>query len=142
VAVGVRQIDSAKPRQLKIGGNNASFLCMTRDQALRARQKLLGKLPVTGDLLRGSLLDRLVRHSSGCPKCARGGGHPVSVLTVSYPGGRTRQFGIPREQVSEVRRWLANYQELKRAIEVICELNHDLLRPDDAARKPGRKRND
>jgi hypothetical protein len=115
---------------------------MTRDQALRARQKLLGKLPVTGDLLRGSLLDRLVRHSSGCPKCARGGGHPVSVLAVSYPGGRTRQFGIPREQVSEVRRWLANYQELKRAIEAICELNHGLLRPDDAARKPGRKRND
>jgi hypothetical protein len=139
---GVRQIDSAKPSQLTIGGDNDSLLRMTRDQALRARQKLLGKLPVTDELLRGSLLDRLVRHSSGCPKCARGGGHPVSVLTVSYPGGRTRQFGIPREQVSEVRRWLANYQELKRAIEEICELNHGLLRPDDAARKPGRKRND
>jgi hypothetical protein len=138
----VRQIDSAKPSQLTTDGNKDSLLCMTRDQALRARQKLLGKLPVTGDLLRGSLLDRLVRHSSGCPKCARGGGHPVSVLAVSYPGGRTRQFGIPREQVSEVRRWLANYQELKHAIEEICELNHDLLRPDDAARKPGSKRND
>jgi hypothetical protein len=142
VVVGVRQIDSAKPSQLTIGGDNDSLLRMTRDQALRARQKLLGKLPVTDELLRGSLLDRLVRHSSGCPKCARGGGHPVSVLAVSYPGGRTRQFGIPREQVSEVRRWLANYQELKRAIEEICELNHDLLRPDDAARKPGKKRND
>jgi hypothetical protein len=142
VVVGVRQIDSAKPSQLTIGGDNDSLLRMTRDQALRARQKLLGKLPVTDELLRGSLLDRLVRHSSGCPKCARGGGHPVSVLAVSYPGGRTRQFGIPREQVSEVRRWLANYQELKRAIEEICELNHDLLRPGDAARKPGKKRND
>lgn len=142
MVVGVRQIDSAKPSQLTIGGDNDSLLRMTRDQALRARQKLLGKLPVTDELLRGSLLDRLVRHSSGCPKCARGGGHPVSVLAVSYPGGRTRQFGIPREQVSEVRRWLANYQELKRAIEEICELNHDLLRPDDAARKPGKKRND
>src|ERR1700688_3405087 len=125
-----------------MGGDDDSLLRMTRDQALRARQKLLGKLPVTDELLRGSLLDRLVRHSSGCPKCARGGGHPVSVLAVSYPGGRTRQFGIPREQVSEVRRCLANYQELKRAIEEICELNHDLLRPDDAARRPGRKRND
>jgi hypothetical protein len=115
---------------------------MTRDQALRARQKLLGKIPVTAEILRGTLLDRLVRHSRGCPKCARGGGHPVSVLTVSYPGGRTRQFGIPREQVSEVRRWLANYQELKKAIEAICELNHDLMRPDGAARKAGRKRGD
>ena len=47
-----------------------------------------------------------------------------------------------REQVSAVRRWLANYQELKRALEAICELNHDLLRPDGAVRKPGRKRGD
>jgi hypothetical protein len=115
---------------------------MTRAQALRARQKLLGKLPVTAEILRGSLLDRLVRHSSGCPKCAAGGGHPVSVLTVSYPGGRTRQFGIPREQVAQVRRWLGNYQELKRAVEAICELNHHLLRPDGAARKPRRKPRD
>ena len=61
---------------------------------------------------------------------------------MSYPGGRTRQFGIPREQVGEVRRWLANYQELKRALEAICELNHDLLRPDGVARKSGRKRGD
>jgi hypothetical protein len=34
---------------------------MIRKQALRARQKLLGKLPITGELLRGSLLERTVR---------------------------------------------------------------------------------
>jgi len=34
-----------------------------------------------------------------------------------------------------VRRWLSNYQELKEAIEVICQLNHDLLRPERAAPK-------
>jgi hypothetical protein len=34
-----------------------------------------------------------------------------------------------------VRRWLSNYQELKEAIEAICELNHDLLRPERAASK-------
>jgi uncharacterized protein DUF6788 len=115
---------------------------MIRDRTLQARQRLVDNLPITGELLRGSLLDRIVRHTSGCPKCEHGEGHAVSVLTVSYPGGRTRQFSVRRERVSEVRQWLANYQKLKVAIEAICELNHDLLRPESAERKPRRKRRD
>jgi hypothetical protein len=31
---------------------------MIRDQALRTREKLLSKLPVSGELLRGTLLER------------------------------------------------------------------------------------
>src|SRR5262249_61134869 len=115
---------------------------MIREQTLRAREKLVGKLPMSGELLRGTLLERTVRHSSGCPKCARGEGHQVFVLTVTYPGGRTRQISVRRERVEEVRRWLANYQELKEAIEAICELNHDLLRPDRAASKSRKKQHD
>ena len=61
------------------------------------------------------------------------------VLTVTYPGGTTHQFSVRRERVAEVRRWLSNYQELKNAIEAICELNHDLLRPERAASKAARK---
>ena len=110
--------------------------------ALRAREKLLSKLPVTGELLRGSLLERTIRHTKDCPKCARGEGHRVFVLTVSYGGGRTRQFSVRRERVTEVRRLLANYQKLKQAIEGICELNHELLRPDAAASKSRRKQHD
>src|SRR6266536_173949 len=112
---------------------------MIRDQSLRAREKLVGKLPVTGELLCGSLLERTVRHTKDCPKCARGEGHHVFVLTVTYPGGRTRQFSVRRERVAEVRRWLSNYQELKQAIEAVCEFNHDLLRPERAASKTRRK---
>jgi hypothetical protein len=111
---------------------------MIRQQTIRARNKLAGKLPVTGELLRGTLLERTVRHSTGCPKCARGEGHQVFVLTVTYPGGRTRQISVRRERVEEVRRWLANYQDLKEKIEAICELNHDLLRPERAALKPAK----
>ena len=112
---------------------------MIREQTIGARQKLLSQLPVTGELLRGTLLERTVRHSKDCPKCARGEGHRVFVLTVSYPGPhRTRQFSVRRERVEEVRRWLANYQDLKQKIEAICELNHDLLRPERAA--PGRRK--
>ena len=65
-----------------------------------------------------------------------------SVLTVSYGGGRTRQFSVRRERVAEVRRWLGNYQKLKEAIEAICELNHELLRPDAAVAQARRKRHD
>ena len=115
---------------------------MIRQQSLRARDKLVSKMPVTGELLRGTLLERTVRHKSGCPKCARGEGHQVFVLTVTYPGGRTRQISVRRERVEEVRRWLANYQELKEAIEAICELNHDLLRPKAAASTGRRKTRD
>jgi hypothetical protein len=115
---------------------------MIRGQTLRARQRLVSKLPISGELLRGSLLERTVRHTKDCPKCARGEGHRVFVLTVTYPGGRTRQFSVRRERVAEVRRWLNNYRELKQAIETICELNHELLRPERAASRGRGKRHD
>ena len=113
---------------------------MIRDRTLRVREKLLSRLPVTGELVRGSLLERTVRHTKDCLKCVRGEGHHVFVLTVSYPGGRTRQLSVRRERVAEVRRWLDNYHKLKEAIEAICELNHDLLRPEAAMPKLGRKK--
>jgi hypothetical protein len=46
----------------------------------------------------------------------------VFVLTVTYAGGRTRQFSVRRERVVEIRRWLDNYQKLKETIEAICAL--------------------
>ena len=107
---------------------------MRRERVVAAREKLLADLPVTAEILRGSLLERIVRnHARGCSKCASGEGHRMSVLTVSYPGGRTRQFSLRGETAAQVRRWLANYQRLKESIEAICELNHELLRPDEAA---------
>jgi hypothetical protein len=63
-------------------------------------------------------------------------------LTVTYPGQRTRQFSVRRERVAEVRRWLNNYQQLKESIEAICEVNHDLLRPERAASKKRGRRHD
>src|SRR6516165_11542897 len=105
---------------------------------LETRQQRINQLPVTGEIVRGSLLERTVRHRSGCTVCAAGRGHPLWVLTVSYPGGRTRQLSLRREQVDEVRRWLGNYHKLKEAIEAICELNHARLRPEDAGKRRSR----
>ena len=113
---------------------------MRRERLIAWREKLVGRLPVTGEILRGSLLERTIRnHARGCAKCASGEGHRMSVLTVSYPGGRTRQFSLRGEMAPQVRRWLANYQRLKESIEAICELNHELLRPDEAAAGSRRK---
>jgi hypothetical protein len=114
---------------------------MKRSDALRRRQALLARLPLTDEIVRGSLLERTIRsHGEGCAKCASGEGHRLWVLTVSYPGGRTRQISLRGEQVEAVRQWLTNYQELKDALEVICELNHALLRPDPEAPEPRRRR--
>jgi hypothetical protein len=88
----------------------------------RARGSSSACLSPPTSILRGSLLMRSIRnHAKGCAKCARGEGHRLAVLTVSYPGSRTRQFSLRPERVAEVRRWLANYQKLKAALEAICE---------------------
>ena len=114
---------------------------MRRERLVAAREKLLERLPVSGEIVRGSLLERTIRnHARGCAKCANGEGHRLSVLTVSYPGGRTRQFSLRSELVPVVRRWLENYQKLKEAIETICEINHELLRPEGEATRSRSKR--
>jgi Family of unknown function (DUF6788) len=113
---------------------------MKRESIIATRQALLADLPLTGEIVRGSLIERTVRHSRGCRICAGGGGHPLWVLTIGYAGGRTRQFSLRGEQVDQVRRWLGNYHQLKEALEAICELNHALLRPEDAGQPRGRQR--
>src|SRR5438067_2654133 len=103
---------------------------MTRKQAIRKREKLAAKLsPATG-ILRGSLLQRTIHHSSGCLKCARGEGHPLWVLTVGYPGGKTRQVSLRPDQVPQVRKALQHYRDIKQSLEAISELNQFLLRLD------------
>ena len=97
------------------------------------RAKLAAGLPSTTEILRGSLLHRRIRHRSGCAVCARGPGHLVWVLTVSYPGGRTKQISLSAEQKTMVQQWLRNYRKLKAALERICELNQLLLRPEKKA---------
>ena len=103
---------------------------MTRRQAAASRDKLLARLTDLGDVLRGSLLQRTIHHSSGCPKCARGEGHPLAVLNVGYPGGKTRQLSLRPEQVPQVRQALDQYRQVKETLEAISELNQQLLRMD------------
>ena len=71
---------------------------MKHETVINARAKLAAALPSTTEILRGSLLRRRIRHRSGCAVCARGKGHLVWVLTVSYPGGRNKQISLSKEQ--------------------------------------------
>src|ERR1022692_1395891 len=114
-----------------------SLLCVSyRNEANShppSRAKLAAALPSTTEILRGSLLHRRIRHRTGCAVCARGPGHLVWVLTVSYPGGRTKQISLSAEQKTMVQQWLRNYRKLKATLERICELNQQLLRPEKKA---------
>ena len=75
-----------------------SFVMMKHKEILRERERLARGLPSPAEIVRGSLLERTIRHRSGCPKCARGEGHPVSVLTVGYAGGKTKQISLHADQ--------------------------------------------
>jgi hypothetical protein len=103
---------------------------MTRKQAIRKRDQLAAQLSSARDVLRGSLLQRTTHHSSGCLKCARGEGHPLWVLTVGYPGGKTRQVSLRSDQVLQVQQALQHYRDFKQTLEAISELNQFLLRLD------------
>ena len=95
---------------------------------LDSRDRLAQQLPDPVQIVRGTLLRRTICHARGCPKCRAGGGHPAWVLTVTYPGGKTRRFSIRPEQRAQVQKWVRNYQRLKEGLEAISELNHKLLR--------------
>jgi hypothetical protein len=101
---------------------------MNQEAILRRRAKLAAAFPFTAEIVRGSLLHRLIRHRTGCAVCAAGKGHPVWVLTVGYPGARTRQFSLRPEQKPAVEQWLSNYHKLKESLERICEINLERLR--------------
>src|SRR5580658_10624442 len=103
---------------------------MTRKRAIHSLDKLAAGLANLGQVLRGSLFERTVHHSTGCPKCARGEGHPLWVLNVNYPGAKTRQLSLRPEQVPQVRKALERYRQVKETLEAISELNQQLLRMD------------
>jgi len=113
---------------------------MTRKEIVRRRDKLASCLSDMEEVLRGSLLERTVHHSSGCPKCARGEGHPLWVLNVNYPGAKTRQLSLRSEQVPQVRKAMERYRQVKETLEAISELNQQLLRMDrDESRREDRE---
>src|SRR5579863_2876340 len=85
-----RQRPFLPPKQIQTFVLRFVFGCVSlrlvkQSQTIRKRDRLAARLPDAGYVLRGSLLERVIRHRTGvCPKCDRGEGHPVAVLAVGY----------------------------------------------------------
>jgi len=65
------------------------------------------------EILRGSLLKRTIRHKRGCPKCERGGGHLVWVLSMATRAAFTKQYCIRPEMKAAVGAVAEQLRELK-----------------------------
>lgn len=112
---------------------------------LRRRARVLKTLPPLEEVLRGSFLEREIRCGKPNCRCAKGPGHPLLCVTVSFPGGRTQQVTVPREWAKRVQRWIENYHRYWEAIEEVSAINRRLLQlrqiPPEQPRVPaGRSR--
>ena len=95
---------------------------------LAQRHRAVRQLPPIEEVLRGSILERSLRCGQPNCRCASGERHTATVLTVSFPGGRTEQISLPATVVRTVRGWVANYQRWWEIIEQVSAINRDLLR--------------
>lgn len=95
---------------------------------LRRRHRVVAELPALTEVVRGSLVERRLRCGKPTCHCARGAGHHVWYLTVSFARGRTEQVTVPPALVPAVRRWLANYGRWWDGLEEVSAINRELLR--------------
>jgi hypothetical protein len=84
-------------------------------------------LPPLQEVLRGSFLQREIRCGKPTCRCAKGAGHPILYLTVTFPGGRTQQVTVPRDLARTVELWIRNYRRWWEAIEEVSAINRRLL---------------
>jgi Family of unknown function (DUF6788) len=110
---------------------------MNRLQQRRAR--ILRRLPPIEEVLRGSIVERLVRCGRPSCRCASGQGHPTTSLSVTFPGGRTEQISLPPALVPLARRWVSNYRRWSDVVEDISALNRGLLRTRRDAERTARR---
>jgi len=108
---------------------------MTTSKLLARRRRAVGKLPPIEEVLRGSILERSVRCGQPNCRCAAGELHAATVLSVSFPGGRTEQISLPATLLRTVRQWVANYQRWWAIIEKVSAINRELLRTQRRAGK-------
>jgi hypothetical protein len=112
---------------------------MDRDRAALRRRRIVERLPPLEDVVRGSVVVRLLRCGKPGCSCASGEGHRAVYLSVTHPGGRTEQISLPSFLVPVVERQVANYQAWWKAIEQISAINRDLIRDERRSRAVHRK---
>jgi len=97
-------------------------------------------LPPLEEVLRGSFLQREIRCGKPTCRCAKGAGHPILYLTVTFPGGRTQQVTVPRDLARTVQLWIRNYRRWWEAIEEVSAINRRLLQLRQLPRHPRKQR--
>ena len=113
---------------------------MNRKQTLLLRRtRLVRRLPPLTEVVRGSLIERHLRCGKPTCHCARGAGHRVWYLTVSFAGGRTEQVTVPVALVPAVQRWLKNYGRWWAGLEAVSAINRELLRKRWLAASPAKR---
>jgi len=95
---------------------------------LDRRRRILAKLPPLGEVLRGSVLVRVLRCGKPGCHCAEGEGHRATYLSVTHAGGRTEQISLPAELVPLARRGVAVYRAWWAAVEKLSAINRDQIR--------------
>ena len=97
------------------------------------RRRILSKLPALEEVLRGSVIVRVLRCGKPGCHCAEGEGHPATYLSVTHAGGRTEQISLPAALVPLARRGVAVYRAWWAAVEKLSAINRDQIR---AQRRP------
>jgi hypothetical protein len=102
--------------------------------SLRVRKRKIHQtLPPFDAVLRGSLFQREIRCGKPTCHCAKGPGHPVRYVSVSFPKGRTEQVTVPADLAPTIQSWIQNYLLWWQAIEAVSAINLRLLRLRDVA---------
>ena len=99
----------------------------------KRRAQLLRQMPALDTLLRGSLIERYKRCGKPSCKCAEGPGlGPKYYLSVSFPGERPQMDYVPQENLDATRALVANFHQVRTALEEVCAINRELLRRREA----------
>lgn len=110
------------------------------ERLIQRRARLLRQLPPLEGVLRGSLVERVVRCGRANCRCAHGAGHPNVFFSVTVAGGRTEQLSIPPDLVRGVRAGMAAYARWWAIVEEVSAINRQVLRAQRAAQRPRRRR--
>ena len=100
----------------------------TSDELQARRRRLLADLPPLAEVLRGSFFVRHRRCGKATCRCARGQGHRVAVVGITFRDGSTEQVSVPRALEPVARTWVRNYARWWDAVERISAINRQLLR--------------
>lgn len=100
-----------------------------REAPLQRRKRILAGLPDLTEILRGSVRKRFVRCGKAGCHCERGRGHgPVYYLSTSQADGQTRQITIAADAYALAKRYVENYERVRRVLDQVCSVNRELLR--------------